>query len=117
MRTIEFYGTASGDCPIDDFLDSLSDRDAQKVAWVLRIVERLEIAPPQYFKKLVGTDELWEVRAQMGGNNYRLLGFFENSRLLILTNGFAKKQQKTHTKEIQLARQRRAEHLQRRLKT
>jgi len=116
MRTIEFYRTASGDCPIENFLDSLSDRDAQKVAWVLRIVERLEIVPPQYFKKLVGTDDLWEVRAQMGGNNYRLLGFFENSRLLILTNGFAKKQQKTPIKEIELARQRRAEHLQRRLK-
>jgi len=116
MRTIEFYKTASGDCPIDDFLDSLPDRDAQKVAWVLRLVERLEIVPPQYFKKLVGTDDLWEVRAQMGGNSYRLLGFFENSRLLILTNGFAKKQQKTPMKEIELARQRRVEYLQRRLK-
>jgi phage-related protein len=108
MRTIEFYRTASGDCPIDDFLDSLSDRHAQKVTWVLRLVERLEIVPQQYFKKLIGTDDLWEVRAQMGGNSYRLVGFFENSRLLILTNGFVKKQQKTPTKEIELARQRRA---------
>ncbi len=116
MRTIEFYRTSSGDCPVDDFLDSLSDRVAQKVAWVLRLVERLEIVPPQCFKKLVGTDDLWEVRAQMGGNSYRLLGFFENSRQLILTNGFAKKQQKTPRKEVELAQQRRAEYLQRRLK-
>ena len=116
MRTIEFYRTAFGDCPIDEFLDSLSDRDAQKVAWVLRLVERLEIVPPQYFKKLVDKDDLWEVRAQMGGNSYRLLGFFENSRLLILTNGFAKKQQKTPRREVELAQQRRAEYSQRRLR-
>ena len=108
MRTIQFYKTVSGDCPVEDFLDSLSDRDAQKVAWVLRLVERLEIVPSQYFKKLVGTDDLWEIRTQTGGNSYRLLGFFASSQVLILTNGFAKKQQRTPTKEIELARQRRA---------
>lgn len=78
MRTIEFYRTASGDCPVEKFLDSLSDRDAQKVAWVLRLVERLEMVPQQYLKKLAGTDELWEVRIQIGGNSYRPLEFFSN---------------------------------------
>ena len=117
MRTIEFYRTSSGDCPVEDFLDSLSDRDARKVVWVLRLIERLEIIPQQYLKKLVSTDDLWEIRAQMAGNSYRLLGFFESPRLLILTNGFAKKKQKTPSTEIELARKRRAEHLKRRLRT
>ncbi len=116
MRTIEFYRTASGDCPVEEFLDSLSDRHAQKVAWVLRLLKRLEMVPQQYFKKLISTDDLWEVRAQMGGSSYRLLGFFFDSRLLVLTNGFAKKQQKTPAKEIELAQGRRSEYLQRRKK-
>lgn len=114
MRTIQFYRTASGKSPVEEFLDSLSDRHARKVAWVLRIVEQFDIVPQQYFKKLVGTEDLWEVRVQIGGNSYRFLGFFDGSRLLILTSGFSKKQQKTPRREIDLARQRRIEYVQRR---
>lgn len=114
MRTIQFYRAASGKSPVKEFLDSLSDRHAQKVAWVLRIVEQFDIVPQQYFKKLVGTEDLWEVRAQIGGSNYRFLGFFDGSRLLILTSGFSKKQQKTPQREIDLAQQRRNEYYQRR---
>ena len=114
MRTIQFYKTSSGKSPVEEFLDSLSDSHAQKVAWVLRLVEQFDIVPQQYFKKLVGTEDLWEIRAQIGGNSYRLLGFFDGSRLLILTSGFSKKQQKAPQREIDLARQRRTEYFQRR---
>ena len=114
MRTIRFYRTPSGRSPVEEFLDSLSDKHAQKVAWVLRLVERLDIVPQQYFKKLVGTDDLWEIRVQVGGNNYRFLGFFDGSALLVLTSGFSKKQQKTPQREIDLANQRRTEYFQRR---
>ncbi len=114
MRTIEFYRTASGKSPVEEFLDSLSDPHARKVAWVLRIVEQFDIVPQQYFKKLVDTEDLWEVRVQIGGNSYRFLGFFDGTRLLILTSGFSKKQQKTPRREIDLARQRRIEYFQRR---
>ncbi len=117
MRAVEFYRNLSGDCPVEDFLDSLSDPDAQKVAWVLRLVERFEMVPQQYLKKLAGTDELWELRVQAGGNSYRLLGFFFESRLLILTNGFSKKRQKTPLQELELARKRRSEYLERKNRT
>jgi phage-related protein len=79
-------------------------------------VERLDIVPQQYFKKLVGIENLSEIRAQMGGNSYRFLGFFDGASLLILTNGFSKKQQKTPSREVELAQQRRADYLQRRNK-
>ena len=103
VRTIEFYLTPSGNCPIEEFLDSLSDQQAQKVTWVLRLVERIDIVPIQYLKKLDGTEDIWEIRAQFGGNNYRLLGFFDGGRLIILTNGFSKKTQKTPMNEIEKA--------------
>jgi phage-related protein len=74
------------------------------------------MVPQQYFKKLVGTEDLWEIRSQMAGNSYRLLGFFDGATLLILTSAFAKKQQKTPSREIQLAHQRRTDYLQRRNK-
>ncbi len=110
-RSIGFYRTASGRSPVEEFLDSLSDQHARKVAWVLRLVERLDRVPETYFKKLGGSDFLWEVRAQSGGVSCRFLGFFDGPALLILTNGFFKKQRKTPAQEIELAIQRRKAYL------
>jgi len=78
------------------------------------LVERLDVVPQQYLKKLVGTIDLWEVRAQAYGNSYRFLGFFDGSAVLVLTSGFSKKQQKIAAREIDLAHQRRIDYLQRR---
>jgi phage-related protein len=113
VRTIEFYRTSSGSSPVEIFLDGLTDQHAQKVAWVLRLVERLNRVPEQYLKKLAGTDQIWEIRVQIGGKSYRLLGFFDGPVLLILASGFVKKQQKTPHKEIELAQRRRIEYLER----
>ena len=116
MRIVNFYRTESGKSPIEDFLDSLSGKQAQKVIWVLRLVEELDVVPRQYLKKLVNTDDIWEVRVQFGGNIFRLLGFFDGTTLMILTNGFAKKSQKTPRQEIELATRRKNEYLSRKRK-
>ena len=94
MRIVNFYRTESGNCPLEDFLDSLSGKQAKKVVWVLRLIEELDNVPGQYLKKLVSTEDIWEVRVQFGGDIFRLLGFFDGSTLLILTNGFVKKSSK-----------------------
>jgi len=114
VRTIAFYRTGSDDCPAEEFLDSLTGKQAQKVLWVLRLIEELERVPSQYFKKLVETDGIWEVRIQLGNNIFRLLGFFEEPTVLILTNGFAKKTQRTPPQEIATAEKRKRDHLSRR---
>ena len=49
----------------------------------------------------------------MSGNIYRLLGFFDNGNLVILTNGFQKKTQKTPKNEIDICEQRMKDYLQR----
>ena len=103
MREVIFYKTQNGDCPIEKFLDSLSAKQAKKVTWVLNLIEELAFVPKQYFKKLEDTNEIWEVRIDVGGDTFRLLGFFEKGNLIILTNGFAKKTQKIPASEISLA--------------
>lgn len=113
MRTVVFYRLPNGQSPIESFLDSLTGKQAQKVLWVLQIIEELEQVPRQYFKKLVDSDDIWEVRIQFGNDIFRLLGFFENGSLLILTNAFAKKTQKTPPQEIALAIRRKNEYLAR----
>ncbi len=65
MRQIIFYRTSSENCPVEDFLDSLSAKQAQKVIWVLKLVTDLDSIPIKYFKKLVNTDDIWEIRIQI----------------------------------------------------
>ncbi|MFZ5808969.1 MAG: type II toxin-antitoxin system RelE/ParE family toxin [Chloroflexota bacterium] len=113
MRTIIFYRLPNGQSPIESFLDSLTGKQAQKVLWVLQLIEELESVPRQYFKKLVDSDEIWEVCIKFGNDTFRLLGFFESGSLLILTNAFAKKTQKTPPQEIALAIRRKNEYLAR----
>lgn len=101
-RQIKFYKTVSGNCPVKEFLDSLPGKVVQKIAWVLSVIEELEIIPAKYFKKLEATTNIYECRIDFGGNTYRLLRFFHLGSFVVLTNGFTKKKQKTPKEEIAL---------------
>jgi phage-related protein len=114
MRNIGFYRNISGECPVEKFLDTLNDTHVEKVLWVLKIVKEFQIVPQTYLKKLVSTDDLWEVRVRSGNNIFRLLGFFHSGSLIILTNGFTKKAQTTPKSEIVVAEKRRKEYQARR---
>jgi phage-related protein len=113
VREIRFYRSRSGRSPVEEFLDSLTGKQAQKVVWALRLVEEMQRVPAQYFKKLTGTADLWEVRAQHGGDTFRLLGFFDGPQLVVLVSGFAKKTDKVPRQELALAEERRRDHLSR----
>jgi phage-related protein len=113
MRTIIFYKFDSGECPVADFLDQLTSKQAQKVAWVLQLVEELDVVPVTYFKKLVNTDNIWEVRVQIGNDILRFLGFLDDGNFVVLTNGFQKKTQKTPRPEIDIAESRKRDYFQR----
>jgi len=114
MRLISFYKTDSGKCPVEDHLDSLSDTQVTKITWVLKLVRETQNISTKYFKKLVNTDDIWEVRVSVGKNIFRLLGFIHGKELIILTNSFQKKTQKTPRKEIKLAERRKKDYLSRR---
>ena len=53
------------------------------------------------------------MRVQVGGNIFRLLGFFDGDNLVVLNHGFQKKTQKTPPKEIKIAENRRKDYLAR----
>ena len=114
MKTISFYRTASGKCPVEKHLDSLTDMQATKISWVLKLIREIDYVPVKYFKKLVNTNDIWEVRVDIGKNTFRLLGFFHGQELIILTNSFQKKSQKTPLKEIRLAEKRKKDYFSRR---
>ena len=113
MREVSFYRTASGHCPVEQFLDSLTAKQSTKVTWTLRLIEELEFVPKQYFKKLVGTDDIWEVRVNVGGDTFRLLFFFDGPKLLVLNHAFAKRTRRIPRSDIRLAEQRKQDYFRR----
>lgn len=50
----------------------------------------------------------FEIRCKVGNNITRVLYFFYYEGMIVLTNGFVKKTQKTPPEEIKLAKERRA---------
>lgn len=113
-RRIQFYRTASGQCPVEEFLDSLESRQARKVTWVLQLIEELERIPRQYFKRLSGTDGLWEIRVVTGGDAIRFLAFQDGENLVVLAHGFLKKSRKLPKGMIDTATLRRKDYFSRR---
>jgi len=116
MIEIKFYKKSNGKCPIEKFLDSLTANQAQKATWVLQVIEELPKVPTTYLKKLVNTDDIWEVRLKLGNNTFRLLGFFDGPELIILNHAFQKKTQKTPKRDIKLAEERKRDYFERRKK-
>ena len=114
MRKIIFYRLANGACPVQEYLDTLSSKQAEKVFFVLDLIESLDIVPVKFFKKMEASDNIWEARIQYGGNIFRLLGFFDDAKLIVLTHGFQKKTQKTPKQHIELAESRKRDYLSRR---
>ncbi len=112
MKEVVFYRLPSGKSPIETFLDSLSSKEAQKVTWVLKLIEELEQVSTKYYKQLSNTDGIIEIRVQIGKNHFRLLGFEQKGSFVVLTNGFKKKDQKVPKNEIDLAQSRRKEYLE-----
>ncbi len=113
MRDINFYRTESGHCPVEEFIDSLSSKQAQRIAWVMSLVEDLHMVPAKYFKKLTNTDDIWEIRIVSGSNIFRLLGFFDGPDLIVLNHAFKKKTQKTPAQAIKKAEERKRIYLNR----
>lgn len=100
---MKFYRTDSGQCPVEEFLDSLPGKWAKKVTWVLKLIEDLDIVPVKYFKKLTDTEDLWECRIQFGSNIMRIFCFFACDEVVVLTHGIMKKTTKLPKKEIERA--------------
>jgi len=113
MKEIKFYKLPSGKSPIEEFLDSLSAKEAQKVIWVLSLIEEIDNISTKFYKQLSSCDGIIEVRVQIGNNSFRLLGFEHRGTFVVLTNGFKKKDQKVPRSEISLAQKRKEEYLSR----
>ena len=86
-----------------DFYENLPENVQAKVEWTLNLIRLTRQVPEKYFKHLEGTNGLYEVRVEIGGNIYRIFSFFDKGNLVVLGNAYQKKTPKTPKKELDKA--------------
>jgi phage-related protein len=74
-----------------------------KIVWTFDLIEELPRVPETYLKHIENTNGLYEIRVQLGSDIFRIFCFFDKGQLVVVTNGFQKKNQKTRKKEIERA--------------
>ena len=87
-----------------NFLDTL---EPKMMAKSYRTIQMLREFRPgltlPHSRKIVGTEDLYELRIQVATNICRLFYFYYNNELYVILSGFMKKQNKTDPKEIDKA--------------
>lgn len=106
-RLITIYGEY-----FSDFYLKLNPAVQAKVDYVFRVIETAERIPEKFLKHLEGTDGLFEIRVEAGGNIYRIFCCFDQGNLVVLFNAFQKKSQKTPRREIEMAEKLKREYLE-----
>lgn len=98
VRTIVFYKDY-----FEEFFIKQRDKVKDKIIWTLELIQELERVPETYLKHIENTDGIYEIRVQQGSDIFRIFCFFDQGKLIVITNGFQKKTQKTPKKEIEKA--------------
>jgi phage-related protein len=100
--TVRYYITPSGENPVSDFLDSLTDKQQAKILRIFSYIKDYGLsAVIPHIKKLKGTP-LWEIRI-LGQDNIRIIYISLQTDNVFILHGFIKKKQKTPQREIEIA--------------
>jgi len=94
-----------------DFYKEQDNKVQEKIEYVLDLIRYEKRVPIKFLKFLVSTDGIYEIRVITTYRSIRILCFFDNGELVVLTNCFVKKTQKTPRKEIRLAEKIKKEYL------
>ena len=112
MFDVDFYKLKNEKCPIKDFIFSLDIKKRAKTFRIIGLLKEYGNQLGEPFSKPL-KNGLFELRIQFGSDTVRVLYFFCKGKMIILTNGFVKKTQKTPEEEINLALKYKEEYLRR----
>lgn len=99
VREIQFYKTY-----FLGFYASQDETTQEKIDYVFDIIRYEKHVPRKFFKLLTNTEGIYEVRIRAVNGSIRVLSFFDDGNLVVLTNGFYKKTRKTPAREIRRAK-------------
>lgn len=86
-----------------NFFETLKPDVQKKLNWTLQLIATIDRVPKKYFDHITNSTGIFEIRVEVGSDIYRVFSFFDKGNLIILTNGFQKKTQKTPRSELELA--------------
>ena len=109
---VDFYETANGKKPAEDFLMSLDQQMRSKMLSMITVLEENGNKLREPYSKFV-SDGIYELRGKVGSDISRILYFFMVGQNIILTNGFIKKTQKIPSKEFKRAKKYHDDYLKR----
>ena len=102
MYEIIYFTNKRGDCPVEEFLNSLQvNARAKVVKWLELLEEKGPNLPRPYADILRG--KIRELRVSYGNLEIRLLYFFWKDKIIIVTHGFLKKERQIDSSEIERA--------------
>jgi phage-related protein len=102
---VRLYEQDNGNCPVVEFIDSLSAKEKAKILRDIDLLEELGIkAREPLVKSIKGEKNLYELRSIFGNNAQRIFYFLFDGHQFILLNGFTKKTEKTPRSEIEKAK-------------
>lgn len=111
MFGLFFYMEEDGSLPVAQFILELNPKLQAKVVSDLIRLKMIGNEMREPLSKYLG-DGIFELRSIQGNNIVRILYFYDRDRIIVVTNGFVKKQQRTPRREIRLAAQRRKLYLE-----
>ncbi|SCZ02481.1 type II toxin-antitoxin system RelE/ParE family toxin [Flavobacterium caeni] len=86
-----------------EFYNAQNGKVQDKIDEILFAITVLERIPRKFFEHMTGTNGLYEIRIELGGNIFRVFCCFDEGKIIVLFNGFQKKTQKTPKSEIEKA--------------
>jgi phage-related protein len=98
IREIKFYKNY-----FIEFYLTLDYKDQEKIDYVLNMVCTLHQVPVRFLKHIQDSEGLYEIRISHGRMAFRIFCCFDKDNIIILFNGFLKKQSKTPKTELDLA--------------
>ena len=104
-RKIVFYGNY-----FSRFYEKQNNKTKDKIDYVIDIIRLVDRVPIQFLKYLKGTESLYEIRISTTFKQIRIFCFFDEGQVVVLTNCFVKKTQKTPKRELELAKKLKSEY-------
>lgn len=86
-----------------NFFNKQRSEVRKKIDWTLQLIATMERIPVKYFKHITGSEGLFEVRVEVVSDIFRIFCFFDKGRIIILLNGYQKKDQRISKAELLLA--------------
>ena len=97
----------------EEFLDELDEKSKKKILTDIRKTQAGLLG--DWFRKMPGTDDIWEFRTLFNKTQYRVFAFWDTRKkdetLIICTHGLIKKTDKTPTQDIEKAERMKQEYL------